>query len=348
MASSSDKGVCERIAQVRLELTGPRGKAKFAKQIGISPSTYDYYESSRIPPADILVRIAEVAGVDLHWLLTGQASGGRAIAPGHPVLQRAAALLADRPDAAAPLAAFVELLSEVQAVTADQPTQADSAEAATAAGGTATSPSQSDGPQLAEPVGRAAGEGGGDGQTTTVGLIPVLGRSAAGVPQFWSQGADAGVTELAALIGRHAGASAQRVQAAVLSDAEGQTKAQIVTLRDPGPDEVAQFVRADAIASRYVDAFALLIDGNSMAPEITHGDLVILSPSVAAANGRGAVVQIAGQIGVTCKLFRRSGEDIHLVPISEELAPITIRAEQLVWALRIIGNVRPDPSRPIN
>jgi len=43
-----------------MEYAGTRGKASFAREIGISPSTYDYYENSRVPPADVLVRISEL------------------------------------------------------------------------------------------------------------------------------------------------------------------------------------------------------------------------------------------------------------------------------------------------
>ena len=56
---------------------------------------------------------------------------------------------------------------------------------------------------------------------------------------------------------------------------------------------------------KYDVVFAVRIDGASMAPEILHGDVVILSPSCPAEQGKPAVVQLADKIGVTCKLFRR-------------------------------------------
>ena len=43
-----------------------------ARQLGIRPSTYDRYERDRVPPADLLVRIAEVGNVTLEWLITGE------------------------------------------------------------------------------------------------------------------------------------------------------------------------------------------------------------------------------------------------------------------------------------
>ena len=110
MAENSQNGICARIADLRLKLEGPRGKSIFASKLGISAITYNYYEANRVPPADVLVRISDLANVDLRWLLTGQ-SGKAAVLADHPAVLRAAELLANRPDAAGPLTAFVELLA---------------------------------------------------------------------------------------------------------------------------------------------------------------------------------------------------------------------------------------------
>jgi len=323
MTSSSDKEICERIAHVRLEVAGQRGKAKFAKQLGLSPSTYDYYESSRVPPAAVLVRVAEIGGVDIGWLLTGSASG-QGLAGDHPVLRRAAALLDGSADAARPLAAFVELLGEAYQAF---PGAAD--------------PSRSAGSSAPMPIEVTGWEEPSPAPISSSELIPVLGRSAAGVPQFWSAGDEAGLTALSDLIDRHVASGVRGVQAAVAEDAAGRSATQIVTVRSDPTEGPCQFIRADAIKAQYPDAFALQVDGESMAPEIAHGDWVILSPSAPAADGRAAVVQLAGQIGVTCKLYRKSGEDIHLVPIRDELSPLTVCAEEVVWALRVLARVQP-------
>jgi phage repressor protein C with HTH and peptisase S24 domain len=314
--SSTDKDICRRIARLRLELAGPRGKSSFARQLGISGSTYDYYEASRVPPAGILVKIADLAGVDLRWLLTGEASEP-GVSASHPAIQRAAKLLDQSPDAAGPLAAFVDLLAEVH----EFPGMAGA---------------ETVDPQPPSPVQQALPTGGElSGETS---LIPVLGRSAAGVPQFWSGCDDGGATHLADLIDQHAGRPIQTVQAAAL---DGDEAVQIVTLREVGEDGIAQFLRADAIAASHPDAFALRIDGDSMSPEILHGDLVVLSPSAPALDGRPAVVQLADQIGVTCKLYRRDGQTVHLVAINEQIPPVTVRAEAVVWAFRLLSHVRP-------
>jgi transcriptional regulator with XRE-family HTH domain len=314
----SQSGICQRIGQVRLEAAGRRGKASFAKQLGLSPSTYAYYERSRVPPADVLVRIAEVAGVDVRWLLTGEAAADQAVPADHPILRRAAALLAARPNAAGPLAAFLDILAKSLSFPPSTPGADDEPRA----------------------VGAEPARGG-------EGWLPVLGRSAAGVPHFWAEGQPTeAVTHLEELIARHAGRPARRVASGVAREAEddaGAQTVQLVTLSAPDDSQVAEYVSAPAIKARYPDAFAIRIDGESMAPFLRHGDLAILSPSEPAADGRAAVVQLRRQIGVTCKVCRREGDRLHLVPINEQFAPQSFAAAEAVWALRVLARVRVTP-----
>jgi transcriptional regulator with XRE-family HTH domain len=82
-------GVCTRLAEVRARHFGPRGKSRFARELGIGSSTYDRYERDRMPPADLLLKAAEITGVRLEWLITGE--GPRDGLP--PVSGRIAALL---------------------------------------------------------------------------------------------------------------------------------------------------------------------------------------------------------------------------------------------------------------
>ena len=317
-SQTSQKEISSRIAQVRLEVAGPRGKSRFAKLLDISPSTYDYYESTRVPPADLLVRIAQIAKVDLNWLLTGQ-SGAEGVPLDHPVLQRAAAMLAEKPDAAAPLAAFVELLVASLHFPADEP----------AADLPAPMPTETPADPEVSPADPRAS------------WIPILGRSAAGLPQFWSDLDRAvGVTTLDELIRRSASSPLRQVRQATAATENDQAVVEVITLNEPDGTDVVSFVAAEGIKAMHADAFALRIDGDSMHPDIRHGDLVILSPSVQAVDGKAAVVQLDGQIGVTCKLFRRDGGTIHLVPINDELPPQTYGDKELAWAFRVLARVR--------
>ena len=246
--------------------------------------------------------------------------------------------MAEHPEAAEPLSAFVDLLAATfQWPAKDQP----AAEPAAPEVPPASAPGSRARPAPGLPKPPAA--------QPRRDWIPVLGRSAAGVPQFWAdEDQAAGVTLLQDLIERHARRSGRQVQPAVAAEqAGGQAAAQLITLTVPDADSVAEFVVAGTLKRRYPDAFAVRIDGDSMAPEIRHGDVVICSPSAPAGDGAAAVVQLEGQIGVTCKVFRQAGDTVHLVPINEQYSPQAFPADELVWAQRVLARVRAGtPAKP--
>ncbi len=367
MTESFECEICKRIAQLRIETAGLRGKSSFSKQLGISPSTYDYYESSRVPPARILVRIAEVAKADLRWLLTGETSTQPNVPADHPVVLRAAELLDRRPDAAAPLAAFLDILAGSLAFPDNQaqrdgtiakkasPEDHDDLKPSTEGSGeTRQGPTAVEAPATSSPQrftatsdeGQSAEEQASQARRA---WIPILGRSAAGVPQFWSGREEAaGVTTLGELIKRHTSRPLQRVQQATVRqpDVGEDRKVQIIILRDTADGEPVEFIAADDLKAKYPDAFAVRIDGDSMSPEICHGDIVVLAPSVPAVNGRPAVVQLRGQIGVTCKLYRRVEQKVHLAANNERFSPQAFAADEVVWALRVLARVRSSHRRP--
>ena len=67
-----EKAIISRICLLREKYAGKRGKALFANALGISPSTYNYYEQNRLPPIGVLWSICRLTGADIQWLLTGQ------------------------------------------------------------------------------------------------------------------------------------------------------------------------------------------------------------------------------------------------------------------------------------
>lgn len=326
------------MAQLRQECTGPRGKSAFAKQLGLSASTYDYYEADRVPPADVLVKVSDLTGVNLRWLLTGKGPRtSSATQSQHPTIRRAAELLAANADAAPALAAFLDILEA--AATFPAKGAAPAATPAERAVGSAAVRLTWPGPLGSQPPVPLASETAGARAT----WIPVLGRTAAGVPQFWADKDEAAtVTTLQEIVSRHAANSVQTAPATVESIASAQDaeSVQRITLRETGPDNVCEFLAADKLKARHHDAFALRIDGDSMAPEFRHGDLVLLSPSVGAEEGKPAVVQLENQIGVTCKLYRRVGGRVHLVPVNGQYPVQTFPQEQVVWALGVLARVR--------
>lgn len=315
MAKPRKREICERIRKVRTDLCGPRGKSSFARKLGLSPSTYDYYESRRSPPANVLADISELAEVDLQWLITGK-EADPLLRGDHPIIRRVVALLTERPGAADALGAFLDILSQSMQF-----------------------------PRKKASGSRSAPRVPAEEDLQRESWIPILGRSAAGVAQFWSDREESGgITKLRELIARHARGVPTSVRPAQTEPVESlsDVSVQIITLPETEPGDVPEFVAAPHLKPRWPDAFAVRIDGESMSPDIRHGDLVVLSPSVPAVDGKAAVVQLVNQIGVTCKLYHLRGDKAHLVPINEHFDPQSFPAKKVVWALRVLASVRPE------
>jgi transcriptional regulator with XRE-family HTH domain len=60
--------ISDRLKHVR----GKKKKAEFAKILGIPQPNLSKYESGRMPPADVMQKIADYGGVTVKWLLTGK------------------------------------------------------------------------------------------------------------------------------------------------------------------------------------------------------------------------------------------------------------------------------------
>lgn len=325
MPDFDEKTVINRIIKLRKDFAGTRGKSKFAKLLGISASTYIYYEKDRLPPVPVLLKICEVTSTNLHWLLTGhypidhhpQAVSG--LSP--ELTTKLKALLRTSPESADAITAFVELLSEKKHVEKKRASKT----------------------LLPKPE--------------RPGWIPIIGRTAAGILHFWHQTTlpkpkDA-IVELDQLVEKYTGraitASASGTLALdlhippLLTELKTRT-ANLIRLSaqtdDSAADGIVQFIECRQIYELFPDAFALQIDGDSMSPRINDTDIVVLSPSVPAAQGHVAVAKVQDQIGVTCKLIRTTESRVHLVPINEKYRPQAVPRNKLLWALAVLCHIR--------
>ncbi|MEW6356892.1 MAG: helix-turn-helix domain-containing protein [Planctomycetota bacterium] len=70
-ASAFNNAVCERTKALRIELCGPRGRSELASMLGVTASTYHYYEKGRVLPADLLVKLCDLTNANVEWLLLG-------------------------------------------------------------------------------------------------------------------------------------------------------------------------------------------------------------------------------------------------------------------------------------
>ncbi|MGB8225506.1 MAG: S24 family peptidase [Sedimentisphaerales bacterium] len=315
MENFSEKALFDRIIDLRKAFAGQRGKSKFAESLGITPSTYNYYEKNRVPPIPVLLKMCQICNVSIFWLLTGRNGGksteNKSFNNGFTdILEKLKKLSNGNPVSLRAVTAFLELMEQKDALENNQ--------------------------AKAKP-----------------GWIPVLGRTAAGPIGMWSQAnlSDSKVmeTKLEQLVARHINSSIVRTQSGWISAdlpakpvfaAMGDSKVSLIQTALAGSDEVCQFIDCPGIARSYPGCFALQIDGDSMAPRINDSDIVIVSPSVSAAQGQPAVISVAGAIGVTCKLIRTEHDKIHLVPINEKYEPKIVQLEDLLWSLAVLCHIK--------
>jgi transcriptional regulator with XRE-family HTH domain len=104
-----------RIAELRRRHFGAGGKEAFAARLGVPLDEYARYERGTLPSGALLVRMCELTGEDLQWLLTGVSSRGTIVISGartrhEHLLTRLASALAENPELAAPVEAFLDLL----------------------------------------------------------------------------------------------------------------------------------------------------------------------------------------------------------------------------------------------
>ncbi|MEX1098768.1 MAG: S24 family peptidase [Planctomycetales bacterium] len=312
--------ICRRLAEVRERHFGPRGKARFARALGIRPSTYQHYEQDRVPPPTLLVQIARLTGADLNWLLTGTPGGAAEEAapagaerPTEAVLDRLRNLLAAHPDALPNVERFADLLTEVLGEAA----------------------------RVAPPVPDAPPP-----RWSAEGLIPVLGSTAAGTARYWREletdfGGPEADARLERMLAEH---RARSVRPAELTAASTESaiapEVALVQLSNPDERGFVEFLSCPQARSRFPHCVAWRIDGDSMAPRYRDGDLVLTSPDEPAIDGQPCVARQSGQIGVNCKIYRVEADEIVLVPVNESYAPQRLPASELQWAQRVLFSVR--------
>ena len=306
-----------RVKSLREQYAGNRGKSKFARDLDISASTYNYYENNRVPPIEVLLKICEITGADLEWLLTGQKVQKRfAFGTNRELLRKLDELFTNNPELTEAVLAFIELLCEQKGVES--------------------------GLRSVVPPSKP----------THPGWIPVLGRTAAGMVHFWEETSlpepIQAVTELDELVKKHIGKEivgsidgrvSIDLQARPLVDSIKKQQANLIQVCGQGQEEIVEFVQCEEIHKLFPDSFALHVDGDSMSPRINDGDVVILSPSVPAAQGQISIARVANQIGVTCKLIRTTPTDVHLIPINERYETKVVATKDLLWALAVLCHV---------
>lgn len=321
--TQDDAGLSDRLARLRETVFGPRGRAAFARALGVSPSTYNYYEKGRQPPADLLARAAKVTGADLAWLLTGR---------GEP---------------------FPETPDEGGDTTLSHPAREVVARFVRTLGAASSPPARAALEALVRDVETAAPSGARLWQRSAFApgadTIPILGRTAAGFPAEWDAwfAGESQADVLEALLARVEAGEAHRRAASVTapdpqvaSAAPADPTAEIIQLSVPTAEGVAEFLRLPGLGRVDAGTFALRVDGDSMAPRIRDGDIVVGRRDAAPRQGHTAIARLRGHIGVTVKLWRSEADRVHLVPINEAHDPGVFPRDVVLWACRVLWLVR--------
>lgn len=299
--------ICKRLEQLRIELYGARGKSEMARQLGIRPSTYDRYERDRTPPADLLVKVAELGGVTLEWLLTGEGPKTQvrvADPEAERLTQRVKELLVRQP-AVRPV--IEEFLGFAQARMAVEAPKVDSSQ-------------------------RIA--------------IPVLGR-VSNVRQLHEGDDRESFRihrhncELALLKNDQSGESRPATLSFLdqgLRTVASRAAVNRITYRLAGDSEV-DLLEADGLDQIPADTVGIVIDDVAMEPEFRIGDIVFFAPSVAAESGQPAIVKLAGRNEYFVRLLHRELADVLLIPSNSRLPVLRANASELESAYQILAVV---------
>ena len=102
------------------------------------------------------------------------------------------------------------------------------------------------------------------------------------------------------------------------------------------PDYVDNYVTVDDIKDP--GAFALRVKGNSMAPRIEDGDVVIVSPQQEARNGDVCVVRVDGED--TLKKVKFEGNYVHLIPLNPEFEPATVKRKDVNFVWKVVKLIK--------
>jgi repressor LexA len=102
------------------------------------------------------------------------------------------------------------------------------------------------------------------------------------------------------------------------------------------PDYVDTYVTVDDVKDP--QAFALKVKGNSMAPRIEDGDVVIVSPQQEARSGDICVVRVGGED--TLKKVKFEGNYVHLVPLNPEFDPTTVKRKDVDFVWKVVKLIK--------
>ncbi|MFA5864196.1 MAG: S24 family peptidase [Phycisphaerae bacterium] len=306
----SDSDISNRLSFLRKRAFGPRGKKSFSAALGIPLTTYASYESGRIPPPELLVKVSEITGCDLSWLLTGKLQTSTASSKDpeiSEILSRMEKLIAAQPKAKQAVKSLMEVLATGLASNRPQSLFLD-----------------------------------GTNQT----IIPILGTAAAGLPAFWLDAKNEPIRSFCDMVNSwNPNDLAQFLPHQLVDPLPPYTpkgEVQIFQIVEP-VDIHGLLIDGFLMTENLIPKGKLLavrIDGDSMEPTILQGDIIIADTGQPAQSGQIALLEFAGGIGALCKLFFREKQAIRITSMNREYETQEFGHEKLNWAFAVVGVVR--------
>ncbi len=102
------------------------------------------------------------------------------------------------------------------------------------------------------------------------------------------------------------------------------------------PDHVDTYVTVDDVKDP--GAFALKVKGNSMAPRIEDGDVVIVSPQQEPRNGDICVIRVSDED--TLKKVKFEGNYVHLIPLNPDFEPVTVKRKDVNFVWKVVKLIK--------
>ncbi len=307
--TSPQQALAQRIRELRRRHFGARGKAAFAQKLKVPLTDYDRYERGKVPPGEIMVRMCEVTGEDLQWLLTGSGSRGTVVISGartrhQDLLARMAQMLDERPELAAPVEAFVDLLVRGRS-------------------------GQSSATALPTPP--------------TDHLIPVY--DAREAPQALPRPDDTSGRH-SLVKGIDVRSQSSTAQRCVISEPSVEPRTQEPRRTDLLVVETEaavprRFLHSAAIAGCFPNAFGVILAGDEMHPMFNAGDAAIVASGVSPKVGRPALCLVTGEESVRCRIWLGSDAGrVHLGRLADG-GEEEVDADALHWSLEVLFRLAP-------
>lgn len=102
------------------------------------------------------------------------------------------------------------------------------------------------------------------------------------------------------------------------------------------PDYVEKYITVDDVND--LKAFALEVKGNSMAPRIEDGDIIVVSPKMDARSGDICVVRVNDED--TVKRIRIEEQFLHLIPLNPEYEPMAVKKRDVAFVWRVVKVIK--------